>query len=322
MTRRAPDPRRARRRAGTTPPRSPGSGPRCAATSSRRPGWTWPPGPCGPAAAVSAGRALGGTRDRSSPGVSLGIEPTHRRAARAGRPATCEGYPRVKLKIAPGWDVEPVRAVRRRFPDLDAARRRQRRLPAPPNPWRRSSRAARPDLRPDDDRAAVRAAGPARARPAAARALRPRSASTSRSRRSTTCAPRWPLERRQGAQHQGLPDGRAHRGGRARTTSPAPHGVPVWCGGMHEFGIGRAANVALVRAARLHAALRRVRARRSTTPRTSSIRRSPPSRAWCRSRPPPGWATGCAPRSSPPTPPGSSASRPEPASAAQYPGRT
>jgi O-succinylbenzoate synthase len=27
-----------------------------------------------------------------------------------------EGYARVKVKIAPGWDVEPVRALRERFP--------------------------------------------------------------------------------------------------------------------------------------------------------------------------------------------------------------
>jgi o-succinylbenzoate synthase len=29
-----------------------------------------------------------------------------------------QGYRRIKLKIKPGWDVEPVRAVRERFPDV------------------------------------------------------------------------------------------------------------------------------------------------------------------------------------------------------------
>jgi O-succinylbenzoate synthase len=29
-----------------------------------------------------------------------------------------EGYARIKLKIKPGWDVEPVRAARERWPDL------------------------------------------------------------------------------------------------------------------------------------------------------------------------------------------------------------
>ncbi len=35
-------------------------------------------------------------------------------------------------------------------------------------------------------------------------------------------------------------------------------GVPVWCGGMHEFGIGRAANVAIAALPGLHAPRRRL----------------------------------------------------------------
>ena len=31
---------------------------------------------------------------------------------------TAQGYRRVKIKIEPGWDIEPVAAVRARFPDL------------------------------------------------------------------------------------------------------------------------------------------------------------------------------------------------------------
>ena len=41
------------------------------------------------------------------------------------------GYLRIKLKIEPGWDVAPVRAVRERFgDDVAAAGRRQYRLHA------------------------------------------------------------------------------------------------------------------------------------------------------------------------------------------------
>ena len=29
-----------------------------------------------------------------------------------------QGFQRIKLKIMPGWDVELIRAVRRRFPDI------------------------------------------------------------------------------------------------------------------------------------------------------------------------------------------------------------
>ncbi|WP_329522198.1 o-succinylbenzoate synthase [Spirillospora sp. NBC_01491] len=62
--------------------------------------------------------ALGGTRDRVAAGVSLGIEPTvEELLAQVGR-HVADGYRRIKLKIAPGWDVAPVRAVRAAHPDL------------------------------------------------------------------------------------------------------------------------------------------------------------------------------------------------------------
>jgi O-succinylbenzoate synthase len=67
---------------------------------------------------VSLARALGGVRDRVPVGVSVGIELTL--AALMDRVAEhlAEGYRRIKLKIKPGWDVAVVRAVRERWPDL------------------------------------------------------------------------------------------------------------------------------------------------------------------------------------------------------------
>ncbi|MEV5707636.1 o-succinylbenzoate synthase [Actinoallomurus sp. NPDC052274] len=63
-------------------------------------------------------RALGGTRPAIEAGVSLGIERTvDDLLAQVDRYAA-EGYRRIKLKIAPGWDVEPVRAVRTARPGL------------------------------------------------------------------------------------------------------------------------------------------------------------------------------------------------------------
>ena len=61
---------------------------------------------------------LGGTRAEILSGVSLGIEPSL--GALFGRIERFleEGYRRVKLKIKPGWDIEVVRAVRERYPDL------------------------------------------------------------------------------------------------------------------------------------------------------------------------------------------------------------
>src|SRR5262249_53675033 len=63
--------------------------------------------------------ARGGTRTAIAAGGSLGIEPTvDALLEQVGRHAG-EGYRRIKLKIAPGWDVEPVRAVRAAHPGLD-----------------------------------------------------------------------------------------------------------------------------------------------------------------------------------------------------------
>jgi O-succinylbenzoate synthase len=62
---------------------------------------------------------LGGQRTEVVAGVSLGIEPTIDDLLSEVQRQVEAGYPRVKLKIAPDWDVEPVRAVRSAYPDLD-----------------------------------------------------------------------------------------------------------------------------------------------------------------------------------------------------------
>src|SRR5690606_27749285 len=51
-------------------------------------------------------------------GVSLGIEPTVDDLLTQVDKHVRGGYRRVKLKIGPAWDVEPVRAVREAYPDL------------------------------------------------------------------------------------------------------------------------------------------------------------------------------------------------------------
>ncbi|MFF0270506.1 o-succinylbenzoate synthase [Kribbella sp. NPDC004536] len=62
---------------------------------------------------------LGGKRTEVVAGVSLGIEPTiDDLLVQVGHQVEA-GYPRVKLKIAQDWDVEPVRAVRSAYPHLD-----------------------------------------------------------------------------------------------------------------------------------------------------------------------------------------------------------
>ncbi len=61
---------------------------------------------------------LGGTRSEVASGVSLGIETDPGRLFDLIDGFLAEGYRRIKLKIGPGHDVEPVRRVRERYPDL------------------------------------------------------------------------------------------------------------------------------------------------------------------------------------------------------------
>lgn len=62
--------------------------------------------------------ALGG-HDRPIPvGISIGIQDDLDSTVAVARAAVDEGYRRVKLKIRPGWDVAPVAAVREALPDV------------------------------------------------------------------------------------------------------------------------------------------------------------------------------------------------------------
>jgi len=67
---------------------------------------------------VSLARHLGAVRTRVPCGVSVGIMDSIGELLDAVERYLAEGYVRIKLKIEPGWDVEPVRAVRERFGDV------------------------------------------------------------------------------------------------------------------------------------------------------------------------------------------------------------
>jgi O-succinylbenzoate synthase len=64
----------------------------------------------------AAGRSmadhLGASRDRVPVGVSIGILPTIDDLVETAGRHLAEGYARIKVKIKPGWDIEPVRALR------------------------------------------------------------------------------------------------------------------------------------------------------------------------------------------------------------------
>ncbi len=67
---------------------------------------------------ISLSKILGGTRDRVDVGVSIGIQTSAEILLKKIEGYLKEGYKRIKIKIAPGQDIEFVRAVRKEFPDI------------------------------------------------------------------------------------------------------------------------------------------------------------------------------------------------------------
>ncbi|EJL43614.1 MULTISPECIES: o-succinylbenzoate synthase [Brevibacillus] len=68
---------------------------------------------------MSLSRALGGTRTTIDVGVSIGIEPTIEKLLARVDSFIRDGYKKIKVKIKPGFDVEPIRAIRHTFgPDV------------------------------------------------------------------------------------------------------------------------------------------------------------------------------------------------------------
>ncbi|HEV3103614.1 MAG TPA: o-succinylbenzoate synthase [Candidatus Dormibacteraeota bacterium] len=67
---------------------------------------------------ISFGQHLGAVRAAVDCGVSVGIHRSIPELLTTVGGYLDQGYRRIKLKIKPGWDVEPVRAVRDRFGDI------------------------------------------------------------------------------------------------------------------------------------------------------------------------------------------------------------
>ena len=61
---------------------------------------------------------LGGTRDRILCGVAIGIQPSVDALLDKIAMELEGGYQRVKVKIKPGWDLQIAEAIRKRFPEL------------------------------------------------------------------------------------------------------------------------------------------------------------------------------------------------------------
>ena len=192
------------------------------------------------ASGVSLAGFLGGVRGRVAAGVSVGIAESVPALLDTVAGYLDDGYRRVKLKIEPGWDVTPVAAVRERFGDqlalqVDAnaayglADARQLaeldefgllliEQPLPEDDLRGHAVLARQLRTPlclDESITSARAAADAIALGA--------------------------------CQIVNVKAGRVGGYLEARRVHDvcAAQGVPVWCGGMLETGIGRAANLAL-----------------------------------------------------------------------------
>jgi O-succinylbenzoate synthase len=67
---------------------------------------------------LSLSRLLGGVRDSIPCGVSLGIQPSIPELMSIIERELAAGYQRIKLKCKPGWDVEVFERVRNRWPGI------------------------------------------------------------------------------------------------------------------------------------------------------------------------------------------------------------
>jgi O-succinylbenzoate synthase len=67
---------------------------------------------------VPLARLLGGTRDEIASGVSVGIKDSLDELVAAVKKEIVAGYQRIKIKIKPGHDLEPVRRLRQEFPRI------------------------------------------------------------------------------------------------------------------------------------------------------------------------------------------------------------
>ncbi len=190
---------------------------------------------------ISVARALGGAKARPQieSGISLGIETSPAALVEQVARAAAQGYRRIKMKIGPGHDVEYVEAVRERFPDLPVMVDANSAYTLADAPLLRALdrfnlMMIEQPLGDDDiiDHARLQ------------QQLRTpicldESIHSAEDARKALEIDAGRIINIKVSRLGGLGEAkRVHDLCRAR-------GIPVWCGGMHEFGVGRAANVAI-----------------------------------------------------------------------------
>lgn len=67
---------------------------------------------------LSLAKTLGGSKEKIEVGISIGIQETASKQIEVIEKALEEGYKRIKVKIKPGLDVELIRMIRKHFPDI------------------------------------------------------------------------------------------------------------------------------------------------------------------------------------------------------------
>ncbi|MCD9878589.1 o-succinylbenzoate synthase [Streptomyces guryensis] len=183
---------------------------------------------------------LGAVRDRVPAGVSVGIKESVPELLDDVERYLDEGYVRIKLKIEPGWDVEPVRAIRERFGDA---------LPLQVDANTAYTLADAEHLRRLDSFGLLLIEEPLDENNLYAHAQLQRRLGTpvcldeslhnARDTASAIAMEACRVVNVKPARVGGYLEAR-----RIHDVAHA-HGVPVWCGGMLETGIGRAPNLAL-----------------------------------------------------------------------------
>jgi O-succinylbenzoate synthase len=191
-------------------------------------------------ARTSFGAYLGAVRERVPSGVAVGIIGSVDRLLDAVAAYVEQGYLRIKLKIEPGWDLVPVRAVRERFGEDLALQVDGNGSYTPAD----AAQLGRLDpfglLLIEQPLAEDDLAG---------------HAELARRIRTPVCLDESITSARAAADAitrgacsvVNVKAGRVGGYLEARRVHDvcAAHGVPVWCGGMLETGLGRAGNVAL-----------------------------------------------------------------------------
>lgn len=188
---------------------------------------------------ISLRQLFGGVRDTVEVGVSVGLQASPEVLVETVQGYLEQGYRRIKLKIKPGRDVADARAVRQAFPSL--------RLQVDANSAYRLEDA--PALRPLDDLDLLLIEQPLDEDDLWDHSkLQPQF-------RTPICLDESILSVRHA--RQALEMGACRiiniKAGRVGGLSEAlgihalchAQGIPVWCGGMLETGVGRAANLAL-----------------------------------------------------------------------------